>query len=197
MFRCMVQGSFPAAFVVQGQACLKGKKSHCHRPFLCQFPCFLSADPQVGTSANGIFHLWRVSAEKTLVGTVSTVVDFGRPGLVHSIAVLFKIRPCLCFGTVLCHLAVVFVRILACTLRLCIPPRCLQRCPSSFFFLQKCLCTCCAADRRQGYGAFRMIAANCFCMRSLKSLPTGPEGERHAAIECVNTMFMAGRVCLS
>ena len=131
MFRCMVQGSIPAAFVVQGQGCLEGKASHSHRPFMCQFPCLLPADdPQIGSSAfqNGIFHLWRVFAENTLVGTVSTVIGFGRPGLVHSIAVLFKIRPCLCFGTVLCHLAVLFFPILTCTLCLTILPRCLQGC---------------------------------------------------------------------
>ena len=81
VFRCVAQGSFPAAFVIQGQACLEGKASHSHPPFLCHFSCLLPChDLQVYSSAfqNTIFHLWRVSAENTLIGTVSAVVDFGR-----------------------------------------------------------------------------------------------------------------------
>ena len=114
----------------QGQACLKGDASQSHRPFLCQFNCLLLADdPWVGLSALENGHLWVVSAEYTLVaGTVSTVVDFGRSGLVHSVAVLFQIRPCLCFGNDLCHFVVVFLPILARTFCLAIPSRCLLRC---------------------------------------------------------------------
>ena len=44
MFRGVVQGSFPAAIVVQGQACLKGSTSHSHRPFLCQFSRLMLAN---------------------------------------------------------------------------------------------------------------------------------------------------------
>ena len=50
--------------------------------------------------------------------------------------------------------------------------------------LQKCQCTKCAAHQRQGWRAFRMIAANCFCMRSSRFLPTDPA---HVANQCPNT----------
>ena len=43
VFRCVMQGSFPSAFVIQCQACLQGNASHSHRPFLCQFSCLLPA----------------------------------------------------------------------------------------------------------------------------------------------------------
>ena len=56
-----------------------------------------------------------------MVSTAPTVVDFGRRGLDHSIAVIFIIRPRLCFGTVLRHLVVVFLPIHTCTLCLTIP----------------------------------------------------------------------------
>ena len=45
VFRSVVQGSFPATFVVQGLTCLEGKASHSHRPFLCQFSGLLLAPP--------------------------------------------------------------------------------------------------------------------------------------------------------
>ena len=67
--------------------------------------------------------------------------------------------------------------------------------------LQKCQCTSCAADRRQGCGAFRVIAATCFYVRSSKSLPTDLEAEQHAATQCPNTrcswqIGCAFRTCL-
>ena len=49
-------------------------------------------------------------------------------GLAQSIAVRFKIRPRLCFGTVLCHLVVIFLPILACTFCLAISSRGVQWC---------------------------------------------------------------------
>ena len=42
--------------------------------------------------------------KNTLIGTISIVVNLGRPGLIQSIAILFKICPCLCFEAVLHHL---------------------------------------------------------------------------------------------
>ena len=72
VFRCMVQSSFPSAFLIQCQACLQGNASHSHRPFLCQFSCLLPAHyPQVYSSTlqNSIFHLRRILAENTLVRT--------------------------------------------------------------------------------------------------------------------------------
>ena len=59
-------------------------------------------------------------------------------------------------------------------------PRCLQgrSLPIVFhhfrLFLQACQSTSFAADRRQGCGAFRMIATNCFCMPSSRFLPSDP-----------------------
>ena len=65
----------------------------------------------------------KVPAENTLVRPVPTVVDFGRPGLVLGITVLFNISPCLCSGPVLSHLVVIVLHILACTLRFSFSPR--------------------------------------------------------------------------
>ena len=44
VFRGVLQCPFPAAFVIQSQACLKSDTSHGHRSFLCQFPacCLLT-----------------------------------------------------------------------------------------------------------------------------------------------------------
>ena len=135
---------------------------------------------QVGPSAlqNGIFHLWRVLAENTLVRDASTVVDFGRPRLVHGIAVLFKICPCLCSGPVLSHLVVIFLHILACTLRFSFlygdsnggTSSCV---PSLSAFSAKSQCKCFAVGQQRECGVCHRIVTTCFGMRSSKCLPTG------------------------
>ena len=66
-----------------------------------------------------------------------------------------------------------------------------KSCAIAFDFLQICQSTGFAADRRQGCGAFRMIATNCFCVRSSSFLPTDPTGVLQ------HTMFKAGKVCFS
>ena len=156
---CMVQGSFPAAFVVQGQACLEGKASHCHRPFLCQFSCLSPTnDPLVDPS-------FLPKTRWYALYPLSLIFD----SLAWFTASQSSSNPSMCVlrgstsSTVPSGVAlqVVFRRFQ--------------------LSLQKCQCTNCAADQRQGCGAFRMIAANGFNMRSSRSLPIGLEGEQHAA----------------
>ena len=192
--------------VIQGQACMEGKASHGHRSFLSQFSCLLPAhDRQVCSPAfqNGILQLWMVSAENTLIGNVSAVVDFSRSGLVHSITVLFEVRSRLCFGAVLCHLVVVFFSIFTCTFCLAIPPRCLQgdhfkSCSVAFNFLQKCQSASCVAERLTKMLGFPYDRNQLFLYAVLK---VSPDWCRRGTTRCnpvlQHTMFMAGKVCFS
>ena len=129
-------------------------RSCANSPVCCRLTAPRSAPPQSKTQ-----HL--PSEEDSCRKHVGThcfplSLFFSRSGLVHSIAVLFKICPCLCFGAVLCHLVAVFLPILARTFCLAIPPRCLQRYhfesrPIAFnFFPRKCLSTACGAGRQRG-----------------------------------------------
>ena len=139
-FCFVVKGSFPSTFMIQW-----GNASHSHQSFLNQFSCLLPAHYAKvcsSTLQNGIFHLRRISAENMLVRAVPAVIDVRCSGLVHSIAVLFRICPRLCSRAVLCHFVVVFLPTLARTFCLAMPPRCLQRChfesrPSAFHFFSK------------------------------------------------------------
>ena len=99
-----------------------------------------ASDTKIGSSAvqNGVFHLRRVPADHTLVGTVSPFVDLGRPGLNHSIAILCNICPRLSFWAVLSHFVVFFFPILACTFCLSISPRRIQRCHFQARFVTFC-----------------------------------------------------------
>ena len=164
-------------------------------------PVLLSA---AGSLRLGLFlhipkrHL--IPAEDTLVRAVSAVVIFGRSDLVHGIAVLFKIRPRLCFGAVLCCLVVVFLpnpylHVLSYHSSTVPPGESLPVVFSiTFDFRDISQSTSFAADRRQGCGAFRMIATTCFCMRSSRC-------PRRRITRCKpvlqHTMFMAGKVCFS
>ena len=196
VFRCVVQSSFPLAFVIQCQACLQGNASHGHRSFLCQFSCLLPAHyAQVCSSTlqNSIFHVRRILAENTLLRTITSCRRFltlwlgsqHRSPLQNlSMSVLrgrlmsscssLPSNPCP--HVLSSHSSTV-------------PPAVSLRVSSHRFqlFPRKCMSTSFAADRRQECGAFRMIATKSFCMRSTRFLPTDPAREQHVADQCPNT----------
>ena len=79
VFRCVVQGSFPSTFVVQGQTCLQGDESPSHRPFMCKFSCLLPAHYTWACSStlqNGIFHLWGDFCRKRAATSQSSSKSF-------------------------------------------------------------------------------------------------------------------------
>ena len=135
------------------------------------------------------------------MGTVSTVVNLGCAVLVQSIAILFKIRPCLCFGTVLCHLVTIFFPIFASTFCLTISPRCPQRCyfkPRSVAFSNlsaKNPSTCAALLINNKDAGLAVGSQPRVLMCCPQSFP------RRGTTRCnpvpQHTMFMAGRVSLS
>ena len=80
VFRCMAQGSLSSG-VCWSKARLAWKARRLiviDRSCVSSPACCLLTTPRVCAPAfpNGILHLWWVSAENTLIGTVSAVVDF-------------------------------------------------------------------------------------------------------------------------
>ena len=147
-------------------------RSCANSPVCCRLTTPRSALPHTKTAS---FHLRRILAEDTLVRTRTRCRRFLTLWLGSQHRSPLQICPRLCFGTVLSHLAVVFLPILART----VPPAVSLRVSSHRFQLlpRKCLSTGCAAGRQQGCEAFLMTATNCFSKRSSRFLPTDPARE--------------------